>query len=206
MVGEECSIRKDCRSAVSDSHTPLLPLGGLMKIVLTEDEYQECVEIAKRRQNCRNGYSRSNYYDDLYEENVVGVVGEMAFEKLTGLPMDRSVRPKGDGGIDFEIDGHTIDVKACRNPVFLLLKYKERNRCADILVSAKYDNERTIEFLGWQHRHTMFMMPKKRWWQDILAYYIPTDELHPMINLTEAIERLLSAARDTDARESKAVC
>ena len=147
--------------------------------------------IAKTRANGHEGNDR--FFADPHAEELIGVKAEYAFETLTGLPMDRTQRPGGDDGCDhgFVMNGRLwrIDVKAARNPHYLLLKQKDAQRDgAEILVLAKVDGD-LVEFLGWETRKTMLDMPVRDFGYGIRSQYRASSALRPMGQLITGIKK-----------------
>lgn len=120
---------------------------------------KEYISLGKGRQSVHpNGTKR--YYSDPNFEDIVGVAGEVAFGKKYNLNPDRKLRPEGDKNIDFKVitssgDIITIDVKTALNPQNLFVKKQNINSCSDILVLAKYINEKVIQFLGYSTKEIM---------------------------------------------------
>ena len=84
------------------------------------DVYDEICILASRRDALHADHDSCRPLSPDYE--LVGLLGEFAFGRRLGLPVDVSVRPSGDGGIDFKLPcGQTVDVKTSR-------KLKKRQR------------------------------------------------------------------------------
>ena len=153
-------------------------------------EESEAEKLGKARQAAHpNGTPR--LYDDPNTEDIMGVAGELAFAKRYNLEIDREIRPEGDGHVDFwVIVGDrkvSVDVKANRNPYNLLIKSWEIDVMSDIAVLAKYkegESSPSIEFLGWETREIMRMMPVKSWPPlNTDCYYRHVSQLRPMFQL-----------------------
>jgi len=120
------------------------------------------------------------------------MAGELAFGKRYCLNVDKSIRPDGDGHVDFRAvmnNGKTltIDIKTAIKAYNLLIKEWEINDCSLVLVLAQYDpaNEE-VSFLGWQTKGVMRKMPKKVFsWLNIMNYYCPQNQLRSMKELDE---------------------
>src|SRR6185369_4053399 len=114
-------------------------------------EDAEAGAIALSRGAAHDGHRTPRMFDNPHEEDYVGACGEKAFAMAAGLPLDRDVRPNGDGGIDFvvRIQGRelTIDVKTNRRVDHLLVKTTDHP--ADIYVLAHFDRG-AISFVGWE--------------------------------------------------------
>lgn len=81
----------------------------------------------------------------------VGLVGEKAFELLTGIPMDISDRPGGDKGRDFETMAGIIDNKTAQKAYYLLIE-RDKPSDAEIFVLAQYAPlPEDVKFLGWMY-------------------------------------------------------
>ena len=154
-------------------------------------EDSEAQRLGKARQGAHpEGTPR--LYDDPNTEDIMGVAGELAFAKLYGLEVDREVRPEGDGHVDFWLKMNdrmvSVDVKVARKPVNLLIKKWEIDDMADIAVLGHYKDEEDIEFLGWETKGIMRLMPFKVWKPlNIEAYYRHSSQLRPMHQLDNLI-------------------
>lgn len=143
------------------------------------------------------------YYENPYTEHIIGMAGEIAFGKRYCLNVDKSIRPDGDGHVDFRAvmnNGKviTIDIKTALKPYNLLIKEWEINKCATVLVLAQYDpaNEE-VSFLGWQTKGVMRTMSKKVFSPrlGIMNYFCPRDQLRNM----EELDQLFKAYEIKDA-------
>jgi hypothetical protein len=144
------------------------------------------VEGAKR-QNAHAHNSTERLFADPYQENNLGVAAELAFAEWSGLQPDLAARPNGDGLKDFQfcIAGQTltIDVKAARMPIYLLLKQSKARKASDILVLAGVDIEAgRVWFMGWEHKRVMLISPLKTFGLHV-CHYRPNKELRPMRQL-----------------------
>ena len=91
--------------------------------------------------------------------DLVGVSGELAFEQTTNYPMDRTFKPAGDEGIDFETNAGNIDVKTARKARMLFLEQHAKTK-ADILVLAQYQGTHKLAtLLGWETVEEMRKQP-----------------------------------------------
>jgi len=81
-----------------------------VKVDLFEKEYDLCEE-SSRNMSCNKRFGILNKKDDPYRTERIGRLGEKAFEKLTGLPVNFEYLEKGDK-YDFIVDSECkIDVK-----------------------------------------------------------------------------------------------
>jgi len=151
----------------------------------------EAERLGKARQGAHpKGTPR--LYEDPNTEDIMGVAGELAFAKRYGLEVDREIRPDGDGHVDFwvGIRGRmvSVDVKVSKKPYNLLIKEWEIDAMADIAVLGRYISNEEVEFIGWETKGIMRLMPKRKWPPlDNLNYYRHASQLRPMVQLDALI-------------------
>src|SRR5208282_526728 len=126
---------------------------------------------------------------DGYEE--IGLAGELALERFTGVPMDMTRRPGGDGGRDCTItlatDFH-VDVKAARKP-FNLIVEAGKVRPRTIYILASYDDKTgEAELLGWEWGKKVLKAPIRDFGHGVFNHFIPRRELR---HLDELKQRLI---------------
>jgi len=154
----------------------------------------EAERLGKARQGA-HPHGTPRLYEDPNVEDIMGVAGELAFAMRYNLEVDEEVRPEGDGHVDFWVKINdrmvSIDVKVARKPVNLLIKKWEINDMADIAVLGHYKDKgdiAAIEFLGWETKDIMRLMPFKVWQPlGIEAYYRHSTQLRPMVQLDNLI-------------------
>lgn len=146
-------------------------------------------EIGERRQAAHpNGTRR--FFEDPNTEDRIGAAGELAFGKLVGVDVDARTLPSGDGGVDFVVSWYvTIDVKTARVPAYLLVKEADIDRPVDIYVLARYIDDETVEFLGWQTRSVMKRQPVRDFGYGIRSHYMAQEHLRPMSELIGRIKK-----------------
>jgi len=151
----------------------------------------EAERLGKARQGAHpKGTPR--LYDDPNTEDIIGVAGELAFAKIYGLEVDREIRPEGDGCVDFwvDINGNkvSIDVKVARKPMNLFIKEWLIHDMADIVVLGRYVSEKDIEFIGWETKGIMKLMPCKSFPPlNVGTYYRRASQLRPMCQLDKML-------------------
>lgn len=120
--------------------------------------------------------------------DLVGLAGEQAFEDLTGCRRDRTARPAGDSGADFEVRlGMRLDVKTARKPVWLFVEQGKVQ--ADIYVLAQYDDAtHSAKLLGWAWAGEVRRAPVRDFGFGISNHYIPRENLKPMQTLLERMK------------------
>ena len=147
------------------------------------------VELGKARQAIHKGHSTPRFFDDENTEDIIGAYGEVAFSKLTGIPVDEELRPNGDNGRDFEVPlNFRTDVKTARKPFNLLVKVDEIDGPVDIYVLGKFSDEtKEVEFIGWQWKSVMKIQPSKDFGYGIVSHYMSANKLRPMSELLSRI-------------------
>jgi hypothetical protein len=151
---------------------------------------KEIQKLGKKRQGAHpNGTER--YYSNPNVEDTIGVAGEAAFARRYNLQIDKRILPEGDNHIDFivDINGNkvSIDVKTAQKAYNLLIKKWEIEKCADILVLAEIKND-NINFLGWETKDVMKLMPTKVFSSlNIENYYRNREALRPMAQLDKLL-------------------
>lgn len=149
-------------------------------------------KLGRERQDGHSENGTLRFFKDSAHEDILGIKAELAFQEFSGLNADLKVRPEGDGLKDFVfIVSHrrlTVDVKGARAPIFLLLKEKDAEKAADILVLAKVEGDE-VWFLGWEHKSMMLISPKREFGYGIVSHYRHHSELRPMWQLADIITR-----------------
>lgn len=122
---------------------------GQRRIYLDYWDYID--EAARIRQNMhvQMGQKGRPMKDDL-RANKMGLAGEFEFAWRFNSQVDMTLRPFGDGGVDFTINGYTIDVKTAEKPWYLLYLEEKLPVVADIYVLAgcNLEDKRTW-LIGW---------------------------------------------------------
>jgi len=126
-----------------------------MKIQLEREDIEECRRLAKMRNTKKEGVqsTNNNPHTTDFQIHFYGVIGEYAFSKITGYPMDYSHNPDGgDPGYDFEINGYKIDIKYSKHGKYLGFSRKDKFK-ADIAVLVKPVNPKIpfmeLKIVGW---------------------------------------------------------
>ena len=147
--------------------------------------------LGRERRGAHDSDGGHQFFKDSAAEHIRGIKVELAFEAESGIEVDLSVLPGGDGLKDFvfEVGGKeiSIDVKGATKPYNLFLKQKKAEGAADILVLAGiYGDE--VEFVGWEHKSIMLLCPVRDAGYGILNHVRPASELRPMEQLKKLIE------------------
>lgn len=168
-----------------------------------DDNQKDIENLGTDRQKAHpNGTKR--YYENENLEDIIGIAGEIAFGKKYNLIPDTSIRPEGDGHVDFKISFQekkiiTFDIKTAQKAYNLLIKEWEIDDCADCLILAEY-KEGNIKFLGWTTKKIMKSQPKKTFSTlKIINYYLHQSKLYSMeridkffTNNTDKIKQILN--------------
>ena len=137
----------------------------------------------------RNNY---RFYADPAEENIIGVECEEFFGLAFGLPLDREIRPEGDGGVDYIVhfkgEPTTIDIKGSKKPYHLPLKVEDAHHCADWLVLIEYINKQHKRIIGWCTREEI-LSSRIGYIGPVHCYLRPADQLRSLKSLCELREQ-----------------
>lgn len=146
--------------------------------------------IGKARQSTHRTNTTERFYDDENLENKIGAKAEIAFGRLSGIPVDTNSYLTGDGNVDFKVLFRdkvlTVDVKGARNPLYLFVKEKDIDNCATILVLAEVLGDEVM-FLGWATRKMMRASPVRDFGYGIRNHYLPASNLRSMFDLIAEI-------------------
>jgi len=111
--------------------------------------------VASGRMEIHWGQSTSNPIRQ--DREYLGISGEHAFHRSTGLALDMTVRRAGDGGHDFLVHGIAIDVK-CVSGVGRMLVGTNERRC-DLRVLAHYRSLGRSRLIGWEFDDLIHLSP-----------------------------------------------
>jgi hypothetical protein len=141
-------------------------------------------KMAANRRFQKGEYGTRRLYDDPTTEDIIGVIGELAFDEHYGYPMSNEYK-FGDPGYDFVTALGTIDVKATmsRDKNCLVKEKDVKKGTAEFIVSAYWEPEQkdVVEFLGFEHGIEVSTWPNKSFrLKSVKTYYKPLNTLHPM--------------------------
>jgi len=128
----------------------------LVKVKLTDKEIERVREIAGIRDKNKKRFSSTRHWTKDESTHFIGLLGEMAFAKYTGLDLDdNNYRYKGDGGIDFS-SKVTCQIKTTNynNPALLCFYDHLNDFSADYAVLAYRESNNVIWLCGWVSRET----------------------------------------------------
>ncbi len=142
---------------------------------------------AQDRHDAHRNHASSRPLSEDYE--LIGLLGEVEFGKLTGQMVDLERRLDGDKGVDFVVPlNFTVDVKTARKAFHLI--HEAGKGFADIYVLAQYDHEtKNIELIGWEWGAVLARAPVKDFGYGIKNHYIPAENLKPMSDLIKRMNR-----------------
>ena len=137
-------------------------------------------QLGKQRQKAHpKGTPR--FFDDPNTEDIRGSIGELLFSSVYGFPVDTTIRPDGDGGIDFTTPIGIIDVKTALKPFNLLVKKGEINNPVEIYILARDHGDGTASFVGWEYADVMKRCPAKDvGGKGIISHYKSAKVIRPM--------------------------
>ena len=116
---------------------------------------KEIKKLAAAREKQKRSYKSSRQWSS-EATNLTGLKGEFAFSLCTGIPVDKSLKAKGDSGIDFTFEGISYDVKSTLykgdNPA--LLEMADKKLVPNIYVLVRIDDWRA-KIIGWATKRQM---------------------------------------------------
>lgn len=130
--------------------------------------------------------ARVGYGGDDTDPDYVGMMGEIAFGRVFGLEPDWSVEPRK-GGVDYQVGGLGIDVKAThwRNGRLLATHWKTEDDTVYVLAIV---NQLDVFFPGWAYACELIRPERKRELiEDKPTYAMNQAELRPMEIMAEVL-------------------
>lgn len=116
-------------------------------------------KMAKQRHEIKKGRSYYKQLGDIeFNPHLLGLLGELTFSIITGLPIDEKLKRNGDGGVDFIYQGVPINVKTTRwkSGLPMLEFEKKYNNFDGVYVYIMVDEERKKgRIIGWIDRDEM---------------------------------------------------
>jgi hypothetical protein len=117
-----------------------------------ETTFEDLQRLATQRHHIHKNHDSSRPLSQYYE--LIGLVGEWMFARRYDLDMDLEPRPGGDGRVDFEVNGFTIDVKSAEKAYNLLREVDKPHAEILVLVSVNL-KERIGKMIGWEFDEEM---------------------------------------------------
>ena len=122
-----------------------------MRIILTEEELDQCKHAASNRSNYARSSKIKNQRVDQSKSDkdvdYIGMVGELAVAKALGLDMDFE-KVGVDYGIDFTYNNYTVDVKTRSFPGEDLVFKSHKAFKAQVAILARFKKEDCVDILG----------------------------------------------------------
>lgn len=126
-----------------------------MIVKLTKQEVSFAKKLAKKRHNAKNTFIRNRGIlmkeGSVYDPHIIGLIGEIAYSKLTGEKIDETIYAVRDKGQDF----HQVEVKTItyfgEGEPELKIKQKEfETKSPKMYVLARVDKKKldSVELLG----------------------------------------------------------
>lgn len=144
---------------------------------------EEMIRHAQERKAMHEASKRRDYRPLSHNHELVGLSAERAWTDAFGGSVDLELRPRGDKGHDFTLNGYTVDVKGARRSHRLLVKAGKK-KYADIFVLAHYDDEtENAKLVGWAWNEEVLAKTPKDSGFGIVNYEVPARELHPIDEL-----------------------
>ena len=127
-------------------------LSDCIQVQFTCEEMIDIFQIAQTRNENKTVHNVASYVQGneltQYEKHIIGAYGEYAVALDLGLDIDRDLYYKGDGGIDFEFKGKTIDVKTTSGKSQLLTFKRKDKFQADIAILAQIISPNCVKLLS----------------------------------------------------------
>ena len=148
-------------------------------IWLTDQEMNQANELADIRNNGMNQYLRKPGQNRL--QHFIGAKGEIAFAKVFGLTVEMVQKPEGDNGVDFFMDGRSIDVKTTEHQYPKLIMRKNKIR-SDVYVLA-HSKGNKVALMGWIKKNTFIDNHKTLIGVQGSPWYVTNECLNPITTL-----------------------
>ena len=150
-------------------------------IRLTPEEISQAKKLAQIR---NTGMTQSRIRPGANEEqHFLCALGEIAFARLFGLKVEMIQKPEGDNGVDFWLDGRSIDVKTCEHQFpKLVCTADEKKMGSDIYVLA-HRIQNKISFLGFITRRRFLEMKRGLIGIKGNPWYVTPENLYPITRL-----------------------
>jgi len=126
-------------------------------VLLTLKDRKHAEKLAKKRVQAKPKHIRFNdsgYHDNPHRwyPHMIGLLGEMAFSKITGMPINEEIYAGGDRG-----DFGTLEIKTrmCkdRNPLLIVKKREWERKSPKRYILMRLDpSQEEAEVLGWISR------------------------------------------------------
>lgn len=124
-----------------------------MIVELSPEDMALAKEIASKRDGQKKGYSSSAYWNK--SSHYCGILGEIAYARHYGVPVDSNLDPLGDDGFDLRILGLSIDVKTTKySPPILKINSMDDMK-SDMLALALVQGGCFIELCGFCDRERL---------------------------------------------------
>ena len=174
-------------------------MGDHTLIKFTDKEIEWAIDMGKQRHGAKHvSFRESNQMGDVSKvfggSHILGVLGELAYEKHTGIKMDRTIYAVRDPGHDFETSKNDsqnfkIDIKTITyngdGEKELKVKIDEFNKKTPdeyVLVFIDKDNLKEAMILGYISREDFRKnkKEKKYMYNYPSTYYVGESLLHPV--------------------------
>lgn len=166
-------------------------------ITLTAVEMKPVLDfIDNMRQNREN----NNVPDRMFDKNntskgidVVGKLGELAVSKLLNLPIDLEIKTRGDKGLDFNLNGITIQVKTSTYESLIFNSMSQFKAGIAILVQFVGEDKQKAEedprFIvwGWIDKPSFIKLHYHKNYGYGERSVVDIDALHPISEIEKAL-------------------
>lgn len=167
-----------------------------LKITLTPEDMIKIHDMAAARNNAnRIGNVVNQKITDTSDLSIdfVGLLGEVGFSRIFGLPLDESIGPRS-GSVDFVSNGHNIEVKSSKHATAHLLVpsyfiggvYTTKEICQVYVLMLVVIDCRTVEFAGWTTREKLITPERLGHFKGSMrkSFIMHQDDLTPLDEVT----------------------
>jgi len=126
----------------------------MVQIPFTLQDYQFCASLADKRSSSMGHQDTKNSITMTHssqKRHYIGVIGELAYSKFSGLPVDVITIGRGDDGNDFQ---NGVNVKCTdrkSKPDLLFLKKQFERKISNYYVLS-WIHESNVYLVGWAKR------------------------------------------------------
>ena len=166
-------------------------------------DVEECREGAVRRHKSFNGKNSIRVFSDKVKEEFIGYCGEVAFEILTGYPMNKKLGP--DNGIDFILPKPIgpINVKCTERWLNLLIKKKDPClKTTNAVISSYFiqhdEKYGTVYFIGVTNTKNIGLL--RRGWEKVYFQDTYTNNFKKPMRELSSMDRFIKILRSAEKK------
>jgi len=144
-----------------------------MSLVSLIDNWGFLIKLANERYSQKKNYKSSSFLTHGTNTHIAGLCGEMAVKKVwPDIEIDWGLKPKGDGGYDFEKWGYTWDIKTTKYFKNPYLKVERHNKADYFILCALDEKEKLVNIVGYASRKQVFKYKPESFGGPNKLYYL----------------------------------